>query len=57
MSRFPVRDFGGNRDASETVVFDGDASFLMNAVFKAGAEPWVRVAGNVYCGGGDEVIP
>lgn len=57
LARFPVLNICGYGDASEAVLFDDDACFLTDAVFENGAEPGIRVAGNVDGGGGNEVIP
>ena len=50
-------EFSGNHDASEAIILDGQASALGKAVLENRAEPAVRVAGNVYRGGGNEVVP
>jgi hypothetical protein len=47
----------GNGDADEAAGVQGDSGFLRHTVFETSAQPGVGVAGNVDCGGGDEVVP
>ena len=53
-------ELGGDGDADEAVFvgfFDVDVCFLTAAVLEDGSSPGVEEAGDVYGGGGDEVVP
>tara|TARA_R110002060_G_scaffold29999_1_gene40483 strand:+ start:115 stop:444 length:330 start_codon:yes stop_codon:yes gene_type:complete len=52
----PVK-LGGNGDASEAILFDGDAGLLRKTVFEDCAKPGKYEAGDVDSGSGDKVVP
>ena len=56
LSYFPCK-VCRNSNTHETVVFYFNMGLCSNAILKAGSQPGVDIAGNVYSGCTDEVVP